>query len=296
MFLNLLILIFFSIFLETLSFVGIFRSIIGRNNISKEIDKVPFPELYRSAQLSELAYEFDHLFKNKRNYLTKINDNNQKCPECEFIRFIRNKTNLHCLISRNDESKKIIVIFKGTSKFINWYYNLKLNQVRIGKFKNKDITIHEGFLLQLLEDDVIGKIEKTLLETPDDFDWWFCGHSAGGAHGVLSSYFFAKKYPKRKIKTFTFASPRIGNNNFAKSFDSIKNIEHWRVSYKNDLFTAVPIVGYKHAGTSIRLYPNKIYIGDYNPLFTFSLIKCHSFFDHHPSFYTKELKKYLKTF
>ena len=75
----------------------------------------------------------------------------------------------------------------------------------------------------------------------------------------------------------------------------MKNLEHWRISYRNDIFTALPIINYQHFGESIRLHPDKVEYGEYNKLYTFSLFKCFSILDHHPYFYTRELKKLLDT-
>lgn len=293
MFINFLFfIIFFTLFLETLSWKGLFKSWRRSNNANKDLiikNKVPISEIYQCAQLSELAYEFDYLFDSRNNpsYLNIINKNNNKCPNCKFIKFIKNKTNLHCLITENKLSKKYIIIFKGTSKLINWYYNIKMNKINLD-----NSLIHKGFYLQLMDEDVIGQIDEVIKNAPEDYELWFCGHSAGGAHSVISSYLLAKKYPDRRFKTYTFASPRIGDNNFAEKFNKMSNILHWRTSYRNDMFTALPIYNYKHVGKSLRLYPNKIEVGDYN-LYTFSVFKCHSLLDHQPEFYTEHLKKLL---
>lgn len=298
MFLNLLfIFILFSLFLETLSFMGFFRPFIKKDPVKQKNKLVPIKDIYHCAQLSEMAYEFDYVFKSKINslYLECINTNNIKCPDCNFIKFIKNKTNLHCLVTRNDTSKKLIIIFKGTSKIVNWIYNLKLSQMKFKEDFDTNSLIHRGFYQQLLEDDIIGQLEEIIKNIPDNYDVWFCGHSAGGAHSIISSYILANRFPGKRIKTFTFATPRIGNKNFAENFNKIKNLEHWRISYRNDIFTALPIFNYHHFGESIRIYPDKVEYGKYNKFFTFSLFKCFSLLDHHPYFYTHELKKLLDT-
>jgi predicted lipase len=293
MFFKLFFLIFFSFFLETLSFIGLKNPFFARNifkpkNYSNHFTpNIPIHDMYKCAQLSELAYEFDNIFKNKDDYLNIINKNNHKCPESKFIRFIKNKTNLHCLITENKHDKTYTVIFKGTNKLINWFYNIKTDKMKI----NDGVYVHRGFYLQLLNDNVIRQIEKIMLNSPKDYKWIFCGHSAGGAHSIITSYLLAKKFPNRNISTFTFASPRVGNINFAENFEGLNNLDHWRISYRNDIFTALPIIDYHHVGNSMRLYPDKFYIGDYIKWFTFSLLKCHSFFDHDTAYYTKELAK-----
>lgn len=292
MFFRLFLIIFFTMFLEVIAFMGFRNPFIKKNNFKpknyfNDFSNIPIEDMYKCAQLSELAYEFDNIFRDKDDYLNIINKNNYKCPNCEFIKFIKNKTNLHCLITENKIDKTYTVIFKGTNRLINWVYNLKTVKMKI----NDGIYVHKGFYLQLLDDNVIRQIEKIMLNSPKDYKWIFCGHSAGGAHSIITSYLLAKKYPIRNISTFTFASPRVGNINFAESFEGLNNLNHWRVSYRNDIFTALPILDYHHVGNSMRLYPNKFYFGDYIEWFTFSLLKCHSFFDHDSSFYTKELSK-----
>ena len=290
-----LFLILFTLFLEVTAFVRFKnpffwrRKLRPKNYFNDFSPSVPVHDMYNCAQLSELAYEFDNKFKNKDDYLNIINKNNYKCPESEFIKFIKNKTNLHCLITENKHDKTYTIIFKGTNKIINWFYNIKTDKMKI----SDGIYVHRGFYLQLLDENVIRQIEKIMLNSPKDYKWIFCGHSAGGAHSIITSYFLAKKYPHRNISTYTFASPRVGNMNFAESFGGLNNLNHWRVTYRNDIFTAIPIINYHHVGHSMRLYPDKFYIGEYVKWFTFSLIKCNSLFDHHTSFYTKELAKII---
>merc|ERR1711991_1284267 len=161
MFFKLFFLIFFSFFLETLSFMGLRIPFLNRNTFKPKnyfnhfSPTIPVGDIYKCAQLSELAYEFDRL----------INNNNHKCPESEFIKFLRNKTNLHCLITENKINKTYTVIFKGTNKLINWYYNLKTDKMKI----SDNIYVHKGFYLQLLDDNIIRQIEKIMLNSPKDY-------------------------------------------------------------------------------------------------------------------------------
>ena len=297
MFFNLifLILILLTFNLETLSFLGLGkvfkRNFVLKNNKSDSdgISTYPIHDIYNCARLSELAYEFDYVFHDKVNYLSCVNTYNIRCPDFKFIKFIKNKTNLHCLITRNDVEKKVIVVFKGTNRLINWFYNIKIGKVNI----NDENYVHKGFYLQVLDENIVGQIQEVMDEIPEDYDWLFCGHSAGGAHSILTSYILANKFPNKKIKTFTFALPRVGNKNFAESFENLDNIEHYRTTFRNDIFTALPLFRYHHFGHSLRLYPKKLYCGDYNKLFTYSLFKCNSIFDHHPKMYVREMEKLI---
>ena len=286
----LIILVFFICFSESISLI--FPKVLNfnpGNSVDNEcLSKIPINDIYQCSLLSELVYEFDYGYRYEpTKCINFLNNRNFKCPNFKFIKFIRNKTNLNCLVTRNDVDRKYIVVFKGSNKLINWYFNIQTRKINF----EDDCYVHRGFYQQILTGDILGQLKKLIKNSEDNYEWLFCGHSAGGAHSLLSSYLLSKEFPERKFNTFSFATPRIGNKAFADKFSDKSNLNHWRISYKNDFFTAIPFFNYKHFGYSIRLSPDMIKCGDYNKYFTFSVFKCNSLFDHNPRLYTRELEK-----
>ena len=59
------------------------------------------------------------------------------------------------------------------------------------------------------------------------------------------------------MKVVSFASPRVGNYAWKKSFEEQTNLTHYRITNKRDIVTAFPIYKYYHVGINIQLSNNK---------------------------------------
>jgi len=192
-------------------------------------------------------------------------------------------------ITINHDLKHFAIVFRGSESIKDWYYDLQ-----IYKHNLKDnIWIHSGFYNQLHTDNIhlciIQKI-KCILDSHPDFKIYVTGHSLGGALATLFGYMLSFEFDNL-ITVVSFASPRIGNKPWKKSFESKPNLVHFRVSNNRDLITATPTINYYHVGTDIQLFNDSFYInvGKTHSCFDYSLFTHWSILDHTCDNYYKNL-------
>lgn len=203
-----------------------------------------FTKIYKSPinnykNLSEINYDI----------LCKLTKNN---PDSSIEKFIDKNNGLQCGIILNHSKKHIVIVFRGSDSIIDWLYNFLIFKTRI----ISSIYVHYGFNKQLspVLDELLDTVNN-LTEKYNDYSIYITGHSLGGALSTLFSYYLSKTTNK-KINVWSFASPRVGNYNFKKMYNKIKNIEHNRVVNNRDTVTSIPYIGYYHIGTKIYLNKN----------------------------------------
>ena len=130
-------------------------------------------------------------------------------------------------------------------------------------------------LLQLLDSI------KLLLEEYKDYSLVLSGHSLGGGMCTLFGYLIADKI-SNNITVISFASPRVGNEKWAKKFNNLKNIRHFRIVNQKDIVTAMPYIGFYHCGNLININSsNKLsFLAFPLCIDTSHLIKTYNPFDH----------------
>jgi predicted lipase len=203
-------------------------------------------------------------------------DNNTNKEEEEYINFTKDsllflytnfpKSKIYNFIS-NDyydiqagiviSDNIIVIVFKGTDSLTDCFYDLTFVK------RNIDLTdsrIHKGFYDQLMSiyDELISVINELLIKFPN-YNIKITGHSAGGAHGTIFTYLLANLLQHKQIKLITFGSPKIGNIQWAESFNNMKNILYYRITNHNDIITIIPRIYYKHVGLNIHLDTTTIY-------------------------------------
>jgi predicted lipase len=147
------------------------------------------------------------------------------------------------------------VVFRGSESKTDWYYNLHLLKHKL----NDKIKVHDGFYKQLTDNDVYTKLVnqiKTLLIKYPEFSIYITGHSSGGALSTLFGYMLSNEI-EEDITIISFASPRVGNYEWKKAFETKPNLMHYRITNHRDIVTAFPYYMYHHVGHNIRLYNNK---------------------------------------
>ena len=153
----------------------------------------------------------------------------------------------------------------------------------------------------ICDSNILSILKDEIYNLDDDFDINLCGHSAGGAKSIITSYYLANNFKNRKFNVYTYGCPRVGDLNFINEYNNLNNTNHYRVSYKNDIVTAFPLYRYHHLDKSFRLRQilinnklvNLIDDSKYNKLYTFSLFKCNNIFDHDIKNYVDFLTKSL---
>ena len=224
----------------------------------------------------------------------------ESSPHGEILGFVSTaETDLQCAVTVSHAKKRINVIFRGSESKSDWYYDLKIFKHKLEeKFQDDEnnVYVHLGFYQQLMNNgsyDKILKLVKEGLAEHSDYELYISGHSLGGALCTLFGYLLSCEL-LNKVTVVSFASPRVGNEEWKKVFDNKENLVHFRVTNNRDIVTAAPMWGYKHTGHNIRLFDDSyLYYPDYtyNGWWEFSLFNCWSVGDHDCDLYYTRLVK-----
>jgi len=170
----------------------------------------------------------------------------------------------------NDSPEEIIIAFRGTEpKLIDWLTNFKFTH-KVVPYNNKDseIRVHVGFINAYKS--VRGTIHNYLSEIANPKKVTIIGHSLGGALANLCAVDLQYNFKDLKISCYTYGAPRVGNVDFADSYNMRIPDTH-RVYMRTDVVPALPFTwiqlfkgGYKHAGQEHPIGPNNIFVGIQN--------------------------------
>jgi|GEM_PF-602304 len=183
------------------------------------------------SELSLLSYNKEKLLREK---ITSLGLN--------YKYFYDLVTDAECFVVHNEEY--IIVVFRGTKgSHSSWINNLRL---RLVPFENGG-KVHFGFLKALTNLRKLGLSAylKALLHQFPDHSLLFTGHSKGGGLASLCATYF----PHRTTSVYSFGSPRVGDQNFARSY----HVNHYRVVNNWDLVPHLPPLFYKHTGVGVKI-------------------------------------------
>ena len=188
----------------------------------------------------------------------KLNNIISESPKSELYKFYDLPSGSQVGITISHAKKRISIIFRGSNQLKDWLHDLLICKQDLDKANN--IYVHLGFYKSLMEHNLYNNLENDLLELIKKYPKYYIyvsGHSLGGGLSTLFSYMFCLKYPENKITLITFASPRVGNRNFANKFDNLLNLRHFRFVNEKDLVTSIPYVKYCHCGNCILLSEKK---------------------------------------
>jgi hypothetical protein len=163
------------------------------------------------------------------------------CKSCEpsfkLDYVVENKGAL-ALQGFDNMTNSIFTAFRGSSNIQNWLNNIQVSKT--SPYNDSTINVEIGFYktysylkptlfsnLELLSD----KYKTNVLS--------ITGHSLGGAEGTLFAYDIALDKTYTILHYFSFGSPRVGNSNFVKSFQSL-SIVHYRVTHYHDIVPHIP--------------------------------------------------------
>jgi len=216
----------------------------------------------------------------------------RKYPDGKIIEFISDeKTDLQVGITLNRIKKRICIIFRGSESKTDWYYDIQVMKQKLVD----NIYVHQGFYNQLYKNDNYNKITNIvneLLKEYNDYQIYVTGHSLGAALSTLYGYQLSKII-NQKIIVVSFASPRVGNNNFRLDFDKRENLSHYRFSNQRDIITSIPMFYYHHVGQNIQLFDDtyRFYHNYDYSLLSFSLFTCFKISEHDCELYYRRLLK-----
>jgi predicted lipase len=159
---------------------------------------------------------------------------------CKFIYH----QNDNYLILHQNHTHTLNICFRGTKNTNDIYNNMNIIP---HNFITNEMKVHKGFLFTYLSirDKIIRNIREIILNNNIE-NIYISGHSSGGAIANIASLDFYYLYPKIKINTITFGSPRFANNAFIEEYN--KNIiNSVRIVNKHDIIQHLPFpIIYKH--------------------------------------------------
>jgi len=141
------------------------------------------------------------------------------------------------------DEKSLYIVFRGTESTHDWLTNSDVDQVNHSYGK-----VHSGF--EKLYNQMAGTIGSTVAKNTG-FKIVVAGHSLGGSLATLAAFSLSAFNPT----LYTFASPRVGDTDFAKNFNgAVPNAN--RIINTEDIVPTLPLpvcadTEYCHAGKPI---------------------------------------------
>ena len=177
------------------------------------------------------------------------------CPTCDpsnTIEYIVEEKGSKAIQGFDPTTNTIFTAFRGSSNIHNWIENIQLK--KIAPYTNTSIEVEKGFFTayNFIKPQIIMNLDdlKNKYKTNQLF---ITGHSLGGALSTLLSYDIMTTYMEYDIKhLLNFGSPRVGNREFAESFQTY-NTPSYRITHYYDIVPHLPeeIFGYLHISNEI---------------------------------------------
>lgn len=231
---------------------------------------LPFEDIKDQLSLASLVYNFNIDLKIKKKddkydlksldlSTLKIGKKREKMiktaldksPNAELVNFFENSAGAQICITVSHALKRISVIFRGSNQAVDWLHDFMICKREI----EHGIYVHLGFYKTLMKEKLFENLlnsVKSLLQEYKSYNLVLSGHSLGGGLATLFGYLISNKI-NDNITIITFASPRVGNENWAKKFNNLKNVRHYRVVNQKDVVTAMPYIGFYHCGNLINI-------------------------------------------
>lgn len=122
-------------------------------------------------------------------------------------------------VASNEATKTMVVSFRGTETAEEWLKDFDALALPFGDIANSGL-VHQGFgaVYLTIRDSVISGVNAAKVGATY---MWVTGHSLGAAVALISALDFAKNaVPPLAPQLYTFAGPRVGNDDFKTLFDA----------------------------------------------------------------------------
>jgi triacylglycerol lipase len=131
---------------------------------------------------------------------------------------------------------QLFIIFRGTRTPTEWINNLNADLTPFSI--NKCGNVHEGFFNLYM--DIRDEVLDAVTSLPDRPKVYIAGHSLGATFASFAAYDIEITTGHRIHSLYTFGSPRLGDNEFVRSFNNRLSERSFRVANSSDIVTEVP--------------------------------------------------------
>lgn len=141
-----------------------------------------------------------------------------------------------------DAGSAYVLANRGTSELRDWLTDCKFLLRSV-----PDLTplgkIHDGFAdaLNDLRKDMLAQVQSAMAVQVKPL--FICGHSLGGSLAILDGDFLTRQGIAVQA-VYTYGQPRVGNRQYAASYNSLLGSRTFRVVYQDDLVPHVPLPGF----------------------------------------------------
>ena len=149
------------------------------------------------------------------------------------------------VILKNDEYKKIVVTFPGSTNYlqiIDEFIFIQMKDLHMDEGKKYFYVLEEYYnIFNKIENDLFNNLKSLAGINDPEYQVIFIGHSIGGAIATLSSFYYIKKYQfKAENILITYGQPMVGSETFAKEFTNNMNNQIYRIARPKDIGTLFP--------------------------------------------------------
>ncbi|KAJ9078063.1 hypothetical protein DSO57_1010669 [Entomophthora muscae] len=169
------------------------------------------------------------------------------------------------LIAADVINKDIVVAYRPTLTVKNFVVDMDFIKVQMNNAP-RDVLVHRGFYRHhiSIRDRVFNEV-KHLLLTPrySNYTLHLTGFSLGGAIATISlpdwKHFMKQHNFGNSIESYTYESPRVGNEQFVKFIESM-DVPVIRYTFSNDMIPRLPprALGFTHTGLEYHFDDNHL--------------------------------------
>ena len=134
-----------------------------------------------------------------------------------------------------------IIVFRGTQEPQEWIANINAEQRNYQEDKPLLGKVHQGFYT-LYSKHLAQPFRTAIAKLEPDIPCYITGHSLGGVMAVLAAYDLALNFPQlgTQVQMYSYASPRVGNPDFAQSFNNLIPNSYRIVNYADSTWLLPP--------------------------------------------------------